>query len=333
MDAIGAARNALACVLEARRGERLTVICDEALGPVGEAFAGAGLGLGLWTRLVTLPAEGRPRHEIPLAAHTAVVENTSDIFINILRGGADETPFRIALTRLEKRRRVRLGHCPGITLDMLTEGALALGEGDYRELQGRAGELMAELQGATAVRIRTHDGTDLRFSVAGRAFFTDTLLNWETLKWMNLPVGEVIVGPVETSAEGRLVCTTAVGGLGLLEEPITLKVSRGRVVSIACRDAVVRKAVERVQATDAMAGRIGEFAFGLNKMARLIPDFLETEKMGGTVHVAFGNNADYPGGRNNSRTHQDFLMARPTVTVEFGKLKKDITRDGKFVYK
>jgi aminopeptidase len=65
----------------------------------------------------------------------------------------------------------------------------------------------------------------------------------------------------------------------------------------------------------------------------MVPEFLETEKMGGTVHIAFGNNADYPGGRNTSRTHQDFLMMRPEVTVEFGTEKKVVMKDGKFVYK
>ena len=331
MDATLAARNALTYVLEARRGERLTIICDSALVTVGDAFAAAGVGLGLWTRLVVLPEEKAPRRDIPAAVEAAVVENRSDLFINLLKGGADETPFRIAITRLEKRRRVRLGHCPGIKLDMLTEGALALDEKDYRELQGRAESLMSALQGATSVRIQNPEGTDIRFSVEGRTFFTDTRLDWSTLKWMNLPVGEVIVGPVETSAEGALVCTTAVGGIGPVKEPITLDVSAGTVKRIACKDAAVRSAIEKVQSTDGWAKRIGEFAFGLNPKARLIPEFLETEKMGGTVHVAFGNNSDYPGGRNLSRTHQDFLISKPTVTVVFGKRKQAIMKDGAFV--
>jgi len=331
MDATQAARNALAYVLEARRGERLTIICDAALADVGDAFASAGIGLGLWTRLVLLPEEKGPRRDIPPAVETAVVENTPDIFINLLKGGADETPFRIAITKLEKRRRVRLGHCPGIKLDMLIEGALALDEKDYRELQGRADALMGALQGATAVRIENPDGTDLSFSVEGRSFFTDTKLDWGTLKWMNLPVGEVIVGPVETSAEGRLVCTTAVGGLGPVKDPITIEVSEGAVRKVACRDASVKAAIDKVQATDGWAKKIGEFAFGLNPKARIVPEFLETEKLGGTVHVAFGNNSDYPGGRNLSKTHQDFLMSKPTVTVSFGKRRQVVMKDGRFV--
>ena len=333
MDARTAARNALVCVLEARNGEKLMVICDAEKRPVGEAFAGAALELGLYTRLVMLPEERKPRKEVPPMLEAAIIEGRPDLFVNLMRGGADETPFRIQTTRLEKRRRVRLGHCPGITLDMLTDGALALTEEQYRGLQGTAVELLAVCQGATGVHIRSPGGTDLRFSVAEREFFTDTMLNWGTLKWMNLPVGEVIVGPVESSAEGKLVCTTAVGGVGLLREPVTLEVRQGRVQEISCADAGARAAIEKAQAIDEWAPRIGEFAFGLNPRARLIQEFLETEKMAGTVHVAFGNNADYPGGRNLSKTHMDFLVSEPSVELEFGKDTRPVVEKGAFVYK
>jgi leucyl aminopeptidase (aminopeptidase T) len=333
MDARAAAANALGCVLEARPGERLMVICDDEKRPIGEAFSSAGLDMGLYTRLVMQPATKETRKEIPPLLEAAVIEGRPDIFVNLMRGGSDETPFRIALTRLEKRRRVRLGHCPGITLDMLTDGALALTADEYGRLQETAVELMSVCQGATGVRIRNPEGTDLRFSVEGREFFTDTRLNWQTLKWMNLPVGEVIVGPEESSAEGTLVCTTAVGGVGILKKPITLDVKGGKVQKIQCAEARAKAAVETAQSVDAWASRIGEFAFGLNTHARMMEEFLETEKMAGTVHVAFGNNADYPGGRNISRTHMDFLISAPTVTLEIGAARKVVVRDGKFVYK
>jgi leucyl aminopeptidase (aminopeptidase T) len=333
MDARTAARNALGCVLEARKGEKIMVICDEEKRPVGEAFAQAALDMGLCTRLVMLQNEKAARKEIPPELEAAVIEGRPDIFVNLMRGSSDETPFRISLTRLEKRRRARLGHCPGITLDMLTDGALALAADEYRTLQETAVELLSVCQGATGVTIRNPEGTDIHFSVAGREFFTDTKLNWETLKWMNLPVGEVIVGPVETSAEGSLVCTTAVGGVGLLKRPVTLEVKGGKVQDVRCADASAKASVLNAQSIDGWAPRIGEFAFGLNTHARMMNEFLETEKMAGTVHVAFGNNADYPGGKNLSRTHMDFLIAAPTVILEIGAAKKVVVKDGKFVYK
>jgi hypothetical protein len=47
---------------------------------------------------------------------------------------------------------------------------------------------------------------------------------------------------------------------------------------------------------------------------------LETEKILGTVHIAFGDNTDMPGGKNDSANHIDFLMNKPTV--------KGVTGDG-----
>ncbi len=35
--------------------------------------------------------------------------------------------------------------------------------------------------------------------------------------------------------------------------------------------------------------------------------------MHGTVHIAFGDNTDMPGGKNNSANHMDFMMDKPTV--------------------
>jgi leucyl aminopeptidase (aminopeptidase T) len=44
-------------------------------------------------------------------------------------------------------------------------------------------------------------------------------------------------------------------------------------------------------------------------------EFLEIEKILGTVHIAFGDNLDYLGGKNPSKNHMDFLMSKPTVKV------------------
>jgi leucyl aminopeptidase (aminopeptidase T) len=58
---------------------------------------------------------------------------------------------------------------------------------------------------------------------------------------------------------------------------------------------------------------------------------LEAEKISETVHIAFGNNTDMPGGKNPSSNHMDFLISKPTVkiTKEEGEATT-ILRDGKF---
>lgn len=321
MDPKVAAANALQAVLEARQGESILIVTDDVRKDVAQAFADGAIELGLWTRMVVLKTqEDVFRKEVPPHLVEMIhASNYPDIFINTLRGNAQETPFRINVIKLETRKgRSRLGHCPGITMDMLTEGALALTEEENTKMQKYARALLAILQDVESVRVEAPGGSDFTMSVKGRTWFTDTAINWKTMKWMNLPTGEVLVGPVETGMNGRVVCDLAVGGIGPLRKPISIDVKQGKVVNLSSDDSSALDIVRQSQAIDEMAKHIGEFAFGLNPKARIVEEFLESEKVGNTVHIAFGNNMDYPGVvANNSANHQDFLIDKPTVTVTY----------------
>jgi len=331
-----AAANALDAVLEARAGESILIVTDDVRKDIAEAFAQGAIELGLWTRMVVLETKkGEFRKELP--AHLVEMINSRlqpDIFVNTLRGPAEETPFRISITKLETRkRRSRLGHCPGITMDMLTEGALALTPEEHSKMQDSARALLSLLHDVDSVHVTSNKGTDFTLNVKGRTWFSDTFLNWKDMKWMNLPTGEVLVGPVETGMQGTLVCDLAVGGIGPLKSPITLMIKDGRVETVEGDDKKSVKTILDTQSTDRMARFVGEFAFGLNPKARLVQEFLESEKVGSAIHVAFGNNMDYPGVvANNSATHQDFLVDKPTVTVTYSdKTTRTVMENGEIV--
>jgi leucyl aminopeptidase (aminopeptidase T) len=312
-----AAQTALTEVLEALPGERLVIICDDEKRDVGEAFSRGALDLGLWVRLVALEPSKRVRTRIPRYLNEILTSSHQpDIYINLVRGISEETPFRIKMTRLETRNRVRLAHCPGVTFDMLTTGALALRADEYQKMQKFAVKLIDTLEDAVNISVTNPDGTDLSFSVSHRSFFTDTKLDWKTLKWINLPVGEVMVAPVETSLEGTLVSRTAIGGIGLLQEPVTIYAHKGKAKEVRSGDRRVVRKVRKALATDAWSDRLGEFAFGINPRARICDEFIETEKSDKTIHIAFGNNADFESGKNFSRNHMDFLITEATVEIE-----------------
>jgi leucyl aminopeptidase (aminopeptidase T) len=333
MDSSEAAKNALECVLEAKKTDRLVIFCDDVRADVGEAFRKGAQDLGLQTTYVLLnTSDSVFRKEIPSQHLKLLTTDRPDIYINLLRGIREETPFRIKLIHAETDDHTRrLAHCPGITMDMLTEGALALSTAEHKRMQTFADNLMKKLEDAVRIEITNPAGTNLTFSVEDRPFFTDTKLDWETMKWMNLPTGEVIVAPVENSLEGKLVCDMAIGGVGPLKTPFTITVEDGRVQETSCKDASVKKRVEDSLATDDMASVVGEFAFGINPKARLVQEFLETEKIKGTIHIAFGDNSDFPSGKNNSANHMDFLMSKPTVKAQT-KNNQTIThlKDGTF---
>jgi aminopeptidase len=317
MNAWEAARNALECVLEAKKSESIVIFCDHEKIDVGEAFANGALKLGLKTRLTQLETAANIfRKEIPPQIMEIMTRQKPDIYVNLLRGIREETPFRIKLIQMEtKDPEARLGHCPGVTLDMLTNGALALTTKEHRQMQCFAQKLIQKLNQAVKVKIMNPAGTEVSLGVEGRPFFTDTIIDWETVKWMNLPTGEVIVAPVENSLEGKLVCDMSIGGIGPIKTPVKLDVKKGLVENFSSGDPQVLASVRGSLKTDEWSSVVGEFAFGINPKARFIEEFLEAEKMLGTIHIAFGNNSDMFGGKNKSKNHMDFLVSKPTVKV------------------
>lgn len=326
-----AAKNALECVFEAVVGERAVIVCDDEKAEVGEAFSQGALALGLWGRLVTLETTKGFRKEVPKHL-LEVLSAKPDIYINLLRGIREETPFRIKLIHLETRdKRSRLGHCPGVTLDMLSEGALALTVEEHEKMQDFAQRLMLKLDQTTEVEVTSPSGTELTFSTEGRPFFTDTTIDWKKMKWMNLPTGEVIAAPVENSLEGTLVCDMAIGGVGPLKSPVEFIVKKGIAKDTSSQDKEMLQQVNNTMETDAWAKVVGEFAFGINPKARFVEEFLEAEKILGTIHIAFGHNTDMPGGKNPSSNHMDLLVSEPTVKVtkRNGEIM-EVLKDGEF---
>ena len=84
---------------------------------------------------------------------------------------------------------------------------------------------------------------------------------------------------------------------------------------------------------DDQARVIGELGIGLNSGAKLRGILLEDEKAIQTAHIAFGNNKDMVGGKNNSITHRDFLFYKPTIKVTYKDgSKKIVMKNGDFCY-
>ena len=316
MKPLDSAINALVEILEVVEGERLLVVADGEKEGIADVFAEAGLKLGLWVRRIILEDTREYRREVPDFLREAIVNSRPNVALNLLRGVAEEVSFRISLIKMETGRAgARLGHCPGITMDMLTEGALALTKKEYKEMKEMAALLLSTLSGVKEVVVSNPEGTDFRLLVKDREFFTDVWLDEKLKPWLNLPVGEVIVAPLETKGEGVIVAEAA-GGIGRVEW-IKLEFSNGRVSLISSSEKEVEERVKKILKTDSQASLLGEFAIGLNKKARLVPEFLESEKIYGTIHVAFGNNSSFPGGRNRSRIHLDFLVIEPTVDIVY----------------
>jgi len=309
------ALNALRTILEVGKRSTVLVVTDGPKLSIGQAFEAAAKELGAETFMYKLPSE-RPMKAPPsdllelVDSYKPWAKNT--VFINAFSGMAEETPIRIQLIKREMAVGARVGHAPGISVDMMTEGPMNV---DYKAIARSAWKLIRRFEGARQVRITAPGGTDITLDIGGREFETDLEIRNGSMG--NLPAGEIWCGPVEDGANGVIVVDGSIGDLGAMKKPIKIMVIDGKVDDITGGTPAMLKRLEALMKVDDQARIIGELGIGLNPGARITGNLLEDEKAGRTAHIAFGNNTDMPGGKNSSKTHRDFLFHRPTMEVVF----------------
>jgi leucyl aminopeptidase (aminopeptidase T) len=310
------AKAALVNIKDATISERVIVFCDEEQREIGEVFSRAALDLGLWTRLVVLRTTGEIRKEVDDRIKEMITLQRPDLSVNIFRQRDEETSFRGRFVRFETSKGARVGHCPGITMDMLTEGALSLTDEEYQSMFGFGEKLREALKGTEKVGVVNSLGADFSFSTRSATF---------SVEKMNLPCGEVMCSPVGDSFEGRLVCIAGGANRVYRDTPVEIASRNGLAGKIKCKDKEVLRRIKQELDRDEGARYLGEFAFGINPKARLVDEFVEAEKVLGTIHVAFG------GSYRPSKTHIDLLVENPTVIITKGDgATVTVMENGKF---
>jgi len=156
----------------------------------------------------------------------------------------------------------------------------------------------------------------------------------------NLPAGEVFIAPHETFGEGILRCPITIDRFtNKIVKDVTLRFKGGRLLLDECSAKIngeqmidsfkrcleIDKKEEQLRTTN-----IAELGIGCNPAVdKAIGYILTDEKLGGSVHVAFGSNQGY-GGTSKSSMHWDFVTD-PTATIEIAETNELIMRDGKIL--
>jgi len=193
---------------------------------------------------------------------------------------------------------------------------------DYEALTELGERIIAKLEGAGEIHLTSPKGTDLYLSTGQRPWVNDDgkLARPEgvTTYIHNLPVGEVFVAPLETSAKGMLIPEVLPGSRfkGLAIE------FRGSMPAEISAQEGMEFLLPRLEQATGNPYCIAEFAVGTNPCG---DPFLATEKAFGTAHVAIGQNT-WLGGSNECSIHWDFLVDKPTVVVD----GQCILENGKF---
>ena len=308
------ATNAVSC-LTVRSGERFQALVDEPFADVGLKLCEAALAAGAASAAcVVVPDAARPLlvpYE-PLIASLAATDAVCFWFANI--HDPEFAGFRKPLyaRAIECGTRVAFG---GRMNRSMLENEMAADYGAVRDLS--AG-LAARLAGASRVRVTTPGGTDCTFDVRGREWKVDDGVLDRPGAFGNLPAGEVFVAPLANGADGVCVIdgSIALAGEGLVDEPIRLTFERGRIVAVEGGKAAgtVRRAIAEAGTG---ADVVAELGIGTNERARVTGSVITDEKVLGTAHVAFGDNASPSyGGDNRAAIHVDGIMKDATIEAD-----------------
>ena len=305
------AGNALTELMNLTDGDQVLVVGDEDSKTISDSFSTAARQLGCSVEMYFIPEKERPLSELPADLIPLLKGKTAAI--SVFKALPRELRFRVQwCLEVQKDKSLSLAHCPGITEAMMTDGPLNV---DYKEMREMAKKLVNQLDNAETVHITTPAGTDIVVGVKGRAFCNE--VEAKPVIITNLPCGEIYCGPEETKANGVLVIDGTMGNFGLPTTPLTMRVKNGCVERFESKDQNMVKEAQEMTNADKEARVIGELGIGINPAAKLVGNMLEDEKAFGTAHIAFGNNEDFPGGQNRSKTHVDFLFLKPTISVTY----------------
>ncbi|MEH7010005.1 aminopeptidase [Neobacillus niacini] len=287
--------------LNAQADEHILIVTDSESYEIATIFDQAGKALDNETILMKMTTRSKSGEEPPKPV--AIAMKSAEVVLCITHHSLTHTKAR----KEASAAGARVATMPGITMDMLQEGAITA---DYSEVEKLTDYYCGLLDAGEQVSIEK-DNMKLTFSIKGREGIPSTGVFRNKGESGNLPSGESYIAPIEDSANGSIVIDGSIAGIGVLQEPITLTLKEGRLVKASGQDG---KRLLELLGED--KGRvIAEFGIGTNKSARLTGNVLEDEKVFGTVHIAFGSNKPF-GGTNEAGVHIDCVIKDPVVTLD-----------------
>lgn len=212
-------------------------------------------------------------------------------------------------------------------------------------LKENCSRLAKRLRGKDVLHITDGKGTDFTCKIKERRINEDDgVVDDHDIEindlGNNLPAGELFIAPHETFGEGTIYCPITIDRFSnKIIKDVTLHFKNGKLLLDECKagtnrdqmiDSFNRCLEIDKKEKEVRTMNIAELGIGCNPaIDRAIGYILTDEKLGGSVHVAFGSNFSY-GGTSKSSMHWDFVT-HPSATIEVVGTKEIIMRDGKIL--
>lgn len=299
-----AARIALADCLGIHSQETLLILHDTPMAEMAEVFFEVGRDLA--REVVSMGYAPRELNGQEPPAPVPATMATVDVVLAVTSLSITHTAAR----RAANAAGARVATMPGITEDCLIRTMNA----DYLAIAERTERVRDRLTAARLAHVTTPAGTDVRLPIAGVTAIASTGLILKPGQFGNLPSGEAYMHPEEGRSEGVIVVDGSLSGIGTLSEPIRITVENGLAVAVEGGSQAEEFNAQLDKAGPA-ARNVAELGVGTNDKAIITGRILEDEKILGTVHIAFGNNASM-GGTVTIPFHVDGILMHPTLTLD-----------------
>lgn len=295
--------------MKLKENESCLIVTDENKIGIAKAFLSEAEKITGNIKIVQIPVGKVNGEEPPL--HVAEQMKEYDVVIMPVTKSLSWTKAREEACK----EGARIASMPSITEDIM-ERTLDIA---YEDMKKTTIELARDLGIAQNIEITTSAGTKLTLSTKNRQWHgLDSGIYDKPGKWGNLPSGEVFIAPVEGTANGIAVIDASMAGIGKLERPITVTIKDGLAVEFKGGQEAKKLKTMLDKIGNKKAFNIAELGIGTNYKARIGGCVLEDEKVKGTCHIAFGNNALF-GGNVDVPIHVDGVIKKPTIKAD-GKM-------------
>lgn len=286
-----------------KKDENVLIVTDTICEAIGRNLFETALGLGFETALITMKPRSKSGEEPPACVAQAMLG--ADVIICPTKYSLTHTKARINASR----EKARIATMPGITEKMYFQGPLDIDYEQCRKFTRKYASLLSKASSACLV----NQGKRLTLDLSGRHGVADNGVYADYGEHGNLPAGEAYIAPLEGKANGEIAIDGVMGGIGVLTEPLLMKVENGYVTEISGRH---KDQLEKLLGDNQLAYNVAELGIGLNSAASLDSGIvLEAEKVLGTVHIALGTNAGF-GGIIQAGVHLDGVMRAPDLYLD-----------------
>lgn len=209
---------------------------------------------------------------------------------------------------------VRYLSLPNYTKGVLKHPSLRI---NYHELGKKAKDLADKFTSSKKISLHTNTGTKIELDISNRKGNFSPGYVGNGILLGSPPDIEANIPPIEAESEGqiRIDGSIPIKGLGILKNPILLKIEKGKLRSIK-GDEHIEKFLNKLFDQYGEQSRIlAEFGVGFNSKAKLCGNMLIDEGCYGTFHFGFGSNKTI-GGTNEINFHLDFVFYADEINLD-----------------